>query len=370
MPLLLPQISKVLRSRVARNVYLWVILLFVVLDMNYNNERAYHYGIVQSPLYYPVIICGTLLQMTLIYVNNLLLAPIYLRSKRYGMYILLAFLLALGVSLIYTLGVKSISDSFNIDNMQQIGFISAPISKGWSASAIWDDMSTYLIGNMLWILMFTMAWYMNDYARQQKIAEAAQRKQVETELHFLKDQINPHFLFNTLNNLYGLALKKTDNAPDAILKLSSILRYLLYESNSGNVSFEKEKDIMQAYIELELLRITDTSGLQFYISADGSYSLPPLLWLPVLENLFKHGTRTLDENYVADFNFSIEKGIVSIKASNNYKGTATLNGNSKTGGIGLANLQKRLTLLYPGKHSIAQHKDEQNYTIEVEIALS
>ena len=89
------------------------------------------------------------------------------------------------------------------------------------------------------------------------------KKQVEIELDFLKNQINPHFLFNTLNNLYGLTLKKSDHAPDAILKLSMILRYMLYESNVDAIAFEKEKEIMQAYIDLELLRMEKGHDFHF-----------------------------------------------------------------------------------------------------------
>ena len=207
---------------------------------------------------------------------------------------------------------------------------------------------------------------MNDYSRQQKVLEAAQRKQVETELHFLKSQVNPHFLFNTLNNLYGLSLKKADTTPDAILRLSSILRYMLYESDAERVSFEKEKEIMQAYINLELLRLPANDDFRFVIESDREYMVPPLLWLPVLENVFKHATRVITDKYFIAYSATIKDGVLTIHTRNNYKP----NGNSATeGGIGLSNLRKRLELLYPARHSIAAMPDGDAFVVELKVNL-
>jgi len=337
--------------------------------MNATNSTAFGYDF-NSPWYMRVQVAIILLLVTLTYINNLVLVPRLLVKKKRGTYGLLIALLIITVSILHTLVLKAGLQHFDVNNMQQVGIMSTNVSGSFSLLAVLNDMLPYVIGHSIWVFLFTAAWYMNDYSRQRRLAEAAQRRQVEMELHFLKNQINPHFLFNTLNNLYGLALKKNDSAPGAILKLSSILRYLLYESNSALVSFEKEKEIMQAYIELELLRITHTDGLRFAIQADRDYSIPPLLWLPVLENLFKHGTRIIEDRHEADFSFTIEENMVYIRSSNNHKGAAAVNGNGKTGGIGLANLQKRLQLLYPGAHTIAQQKEDTTYSIQVQITLA
>lgn len=366
----LQKILKALRSRVARNIYLWALMLYLVLNMNINNERELHYGIIQSPWYAPFIIIGTLLQAILLYTNNLVLAPRFLSRKKYGLYFLLAGLLVTVISVAYTIGVKLAGYYFDVNHVQQIGFVSAPVTKGWSVGDILDDTATYLAGNIMWVLIFTMAWYMNDYYKQQQLAEEARKKQTETELNFLKSQINPHFLFNTLNNLYGLALKKADNAPDAILKLSSILRYLLYESNIDKVSYEKEKEVIYAYIELELLRLSDDNKLRFLVTADRDYSIPPLLWLPVLENLFKHGTRYISDNIEGSFNFAIANNELTIICTNKYKGASKVATADKVGGIGLTNLRKRLELLYPCKHHINETKTEDTYTISINISLA
>jgi LytS/YehU family sensor histidine kinase len=198
--------------------------------------------------------------------------------------------------------------------------------------------------------------------------DEAIKKQVETELNFLKSQVNPHFLFNTLNNLYALSLKKSDDTPDAILKLSSILRYTLYDSNVPLVSFEKEKEVMQAYIDIEMLRLTDTGNVHFSILGDGQRQVPPLLWLPVLENVFKHGAHQLNADFLVDFRFTVHGDILRIFSKNRAR--RITDADRKSGGIGLGNLRKRLELLYPGRHSIIAMPDENsNYIVDVQINL-
>lgn len=361
------KIFAALSSRVARNIYLWAVLLYVVLGTNYTNEQHYHYGIIQSPWYPWVIVIGTLLQMALLYVNNLLLVPRMLARKKYRQYFLSAFLLLAIVSIVYTTGLKIVKSHLNVDHLQQPGFVSAPVSTQWDFLSLRVETESYFFGNVLWVLVFTMAWYMNDYSRQQKLAEHARKEQVMLELTFLKNQLNPHFLFNTLNNLYSLALKKSDTAPDAILKLSLILRYLLYESDTPLVSFEKEKEIMEAYIDLELLRLKHKDNLHFSITADAPSLIPPLLWLPVLENIFKHGTRIISTEHFVDYRFTIQDERLSIHSRNSAKSQP---GNSDNKGIGLENLRKRLRLLYPSAHRLESSLQGNEYITDLNIDLS
>lgn len=360
------QILNLLKGRFARNIYVWVFLMWVVFNINGNNEKIYHYGAITSSWYIPFIIIGFITQMVLIYVNNLVLVPRLLAKKKYLLYFVTAFIHLAAISFIYTIWVKTANTHFDISNIQQAAFVTSPMSKEWTAEALLDSTISFMFSNIFWLLVFTMAWYMNNFYRQQKIAEDAAKKQTETELNFLKSQVNPHFLFNTLNNLYGLALKKADNTPDAILKLSSIMRYVLYESNADKVAYEKEKEVMQAYIELELLRLTNTKGLHFTISADSNnYLIPPLLWMPVLENMFKHGTRLIDDNLQGAFTFVLKDNELTIGCVNSFKEIP----DNKQGGIGLANLRKRLELLYPNKYTIKETKENGQYNMDLKIQL-
>jgi len=253
-------------------------------------------------------------------------------------------------------------------NNYDIVFLSIPVDTELTFASIIESSAGYFIVYGLWLFVSTLTWYMHDYWRQQELIKDTLQKQLETELSFLKNQINPHFLFNTLNNLYALALQKSDDAPGAILKLSSILRYILYESDTPTMSFEKEKEIMQAYIELELLRLSDKEGLRFDIMTDKSYELPPLLWLPVLENVFKHGTRTISEKTPVEFHFEIRNNRLSVYSRNDVK--MLVGSNEQRGGVGLNNLKKRLELLYPEKHSFETRSENNFYITQIQIDLS
>lgn len=360
------KILNALGSRLARNIYLWIFLVYFVLLTNRGNEDAHHYGIIQSPWYPRIIILGLLIQMCLVYFNNFILIPRLLVRRKYISYFSALLLYLLLVSAVYTVGLKLARPYINIDHLQQIGFVSAPVTTEWSLQMVLDETKTYFFGNLFWILLFTMAWYMNDYARQRKMAEEARKQQTEAELSFLKSQLNPHFLFNTLNNLYALTLKQSQDAPDAILKLSSILRYLLYEANQDQVSFEKEKEMMMAYIDLELLRLKNKDQLRFTINADRPRLVPPLLWLPVLENVFKHGTRIISANSFVDYEYILSGNTLRIASINNYKPGAV----SESGGIGLENLRKRLSILYPGKYQLTSHSQDNEYITHITIELS
>ncbi|RYE24554.1 MAG: hypothetical protein EOP51_07020 [Sphingobacteriales bacterium] len=362
------KIWNILSGRVARNILFWLCMLYTFLSLNINNAAHSGYNF-NSRWYWYVHTVTLVLYLTVIYTNNLLLVPKYLVNKKRVEYFLLFVPMCLVAGLIQTCVIRLGISHFDANDMQQIGGASTVVEAEWTAYNIISNAIQYGIwGYLLWAVAFIMAWYMQDYSRQRRLAEAAEKKQIETELHFLKSQINPHFLFNTLNNLYGLTLRKHDDAPESILKLSSILRYLLYESNTPSVSFAAEKQIIQAYIDLELLRLKNVQGLNFHVEADSNYSIPPLLWLPVLENVFKHGTRYIADGHYADFSFTIRNNVLSITSTNSYKATA--NGHNKEGGIGMANLQKRLLLLYAGRYTMSESKTEDTYSINIQIELS
>jgi len=350
-----------LRSRVARNILFWILALWVVLGSN-NLEDF-------EPVYYPFLIVTVSLMLALTYGNNLLIVPLLLQKRRYVLYITVFLLHITLISLLYVCVLKWGLQYIPVSHIQDVSFISGDISGKWTFSAITSEMSTYFFGFTMWLVVFTMAWYTRDYENKEKEIESVKRRQTELELNFLKSQLNPHFLFNTLNNLYALSLKNSEHTPESILKLSSLLRYLLYDTRTGYNDFEKEKELMLAYIDLELLRIEDPSGLRFRIETDRPCSIPPLLWLPVIENAFKYGTRYIADRYFIDFEFCIAGNILSIISKNKYRYPVSGPTGDTSGGIGLVNLEKRLSLLYPGKHIMKINKEEAYFTIEIKIEL-
>ncbi len=359
MSTLIEKISKGVTTRLARNTLFWIIVIIFVYDIN---SATYVYD---KSIYLRYKLLCTAMLFIMTYINNLLLVPELLAKKKRILYIISAATLLFITSAVYILTLKKIQASYPEIHVYDVSILTSPISADMSLAGILEDIPTFAFGLGLWLLIFIMAWYMQDYAKQEKIAQEAAHKQTQAELNMLRNQVNPHFLFNTLNNIYGLSLQKSDNAPESLLKLSSIMRYMLYDADTPLMPFEKEKEIMQAYIDMELLRLQQSEKFNFTITADRNYSIPPLLWLPILENIFKHGTRVISDDYFIDYQFSITDNTIQISATNNCKGT-----NNQPGGIGLDNLRKRLDILYPGMYQLVIQRNKTQYHTELTVTLS
>ena len=348
------KIKQVLTGRAARNIYFWGCCLYFACDTNANNELVYHYGITRSVWYLPVMLGSLFLQCTLVYTNNLVLVPKLLAKGRKAAYVGLTVLLATLISILTVVLFKTARPYLNVEELQHPGFTTTIISLVWSLHAIASELQTFLFSDLMWCLVFTMAWYMNDYTRQKQSLRLAEEQRTQAELAFLKNQINPHFLFNTLNNIYGLALRKADSTPELILRLSDMLRYLLYESDLPNISFQKEQSAIEAYVGIEALRLPDEATIAMDVYADKDYQLPSLLWMPMLENAFKHGTRLIHLPVSVNFSFRIEQNVLVIKTVNNFEPAPPKAMPDQ--GIGLTNMKKRLDLLFPGRYTFQQQE--------------
>ena len=349
-----------IKSRLGRNIIFWSLTVLFVYTMNSNA------GEYSKSVYLTYKLITTSLLFLLSMCNNFLLIPKTLVKRKYFLFVLGMLLELFVFSIAYLVLLKQMLNNYANIHVYDVSLITSPVSQAVSFSVIMEEIVTFAFGLFIWVLTFTMAWYMNDHARKVKEIKEVKVKQMETELHLLRNQLSPHFLFNTLNNIYGLTLKKSDVAPEAVLKLSSLMRYMLYETESKYTTFEKEKEVMQALIDMECLRLNNTRQLNFVIEADDNYKLPPLLWLPVLENAYKYATRVIEENYFINFKFRVKNGVLTIESENSYK---EKNGNNAEGGVGLKNLQKRLSILYPGKHSISTHRNDNVYTFRLEVEL-
>jgi len=207
-------------------------------------------------------------------------------------------------------------------------------------------------------------WYL-----KQKETEQVIREKVNAELQLLKAQVHPHFLFNTLNNIYSFILNGSDRATEMIKKLSSLLNYILNDCNQRFVSLEKEISMVQDYIALEQIRYGDRLNLSMHLqgSAKGKM-ISPLLLIPFVENSFKHGTsRTLTHPWVK-LEIHIEHDFLELKLSNNKPEVSQEITNKK--GIGLSNVKKRLQLLYPDTHSLTILENDMSYDVFLKIALN
>lgn len=188
----------------------------------------------------------------------------------------------------------------------------------------------------------------------------------KAELMLLKSQINPHFLFNTLNNLYGLAVEKSDQAPEVILKLSDMMRYTIYEGKEDFVSLTDEITYLENYIELHKIRYHQKVDIRFTKNISEDYSIAPLLFIILLENAFKHGVERIMEDAYVHINLTAQDQSITFTIENNFEEPTT----KKPTGIGLENLRERLAHIYPNRHQLEIHKQAPIYKVLLTIKLS
>lgn len=210
-------------------------------------------------------------------------------------------------------------------------------------------------------------------AKQYRLAESSRKKadmlskeRLEAELKFLRAQTNPHFLFNTLNNIYALARKKSDLTADAVMRLSKLLRFMLYESGNGLISIANEVKVLNDYIELEKIRYNNRLKIQLIQSIDNEQqSIIPLILLPFVDNAFKHGASESRFDSFIDIYIEVKKGqlLFIVKNSKEDDGRTDL-----VESIGLGNVQRQLQLVYP-EHDLKIEKRSDTFTITLTINL-
>jgi LytS/YehU family sensor histidine kinase len=208
-----------------------------------------------------------------------------------------------------------------------------------------EGVNMYLFVGLYSIFYLVKAWY-----DQERLSNMLKQEKTDAELKLLKSQVQPHFILNTLNNIYSYAVQKSDKTPDLILQLSAFLSFGLYESKSEMVPLRKEIDVIQSYIELEKIRYGDRldASINIFNKVDEA-EISPLLLLPLVENSFKHGfTSSIDKCWIRlDISFSGEELVVKIE---NSMPEESGNKESENGGLGLKNVKRRLEIVYPSRH--------------------
>jgi len=201
---------------------------------------------------------------------------------------------------------------------------------------------------------------------KQKEFLQAQQEKITAELQLLKAQVHPHFLFNTLNNIYSFSLDRSPKTPELILKLSSLLSYMLYDCKAEEVRLEKEVEIMKNYIDLEKERYGDKIEISWNAEGDiRDNFISPLLMLPFLENAFKHGASEQIEKPWLGVDISVANGILKFKITNSKNEYAL----SSNNGIGINNVKKRLEFLYPGKHELKINDEGDFFAVSLIVKL-
>ncbi|MDX8338876.1 histidine kinase [Draconibacterium sp. IB214405] len=292
------------------------------------------------------------------YFVNYRLIPRYLMAKQYWKFALYSFYTFVYISyiislLIYTCLILVLK--FNLNEMP-------PMSKNFFFVLL---LVIIVVGVISFVSILNQSFKTATANKelQNKILET-QLQLKDQELHYLKRQIHPHFLFNTLNTIYGFALKQSKQTPDIILKLSNLLDYILYQVNKPLVSLKEEVLHIQEYIELEKVRFQDTLKVEFKASeVNEEIQVAPMLLIPFVENAFKHGN--LVNGFLSiKIEVRVENNCLEFEIGNSF---IDEDNQHKNGGLGLLNIRKRLDLNYPNNYELTQEINKKWYTTKLVI---
>jgi sensor histidine kinase YesM len=299
------------------------------------------------------IIITLLFLAVTVYINLLVLLPLFFKKRRYLLFSLLELLnIALFICLNYFVSMAFEGKHPNFLNEMVAEF--------------------FLV--LVFLVITTLIKFTRDSIALQdanlRIKEI-ERENVESELRALKAQINPHFFFNTLNSIYSMSLDRSEKTPELILRLSELMRYILYETRDDYVSMEKQLDFIQNYIYLEQLRTDEKIRIEMEIKGKHTdLMVAPLLFIPFIENAFKHVVKEKDNPSFIWISFDLmqpNRILFSIK-NKKYNTGGTASGNNE--GIGLKNVRKRLNLLYPSKHELKISETGNVFEVELTLELS
>lgn len=231
----------------------------------------------------------------------------------------------------------------------------------WMINPFYSLLNIYTVVGLFASIKLVKYWFQNQQAKSE-----LENKNKTSELALLRTQLNPHFLFNTLNNIDSLILTNPEKASDAIIKLSDIMRFMLYDTNTDVVSLEKELNYLKSYIALQQMRFKDSKFVKFVNEGNCiGKTIAPMLFIPFVENAFKHGIKNVKSPGIEIY-LTCSEDSIKFDVINHFEGTQEMN-KDKTQGIGLANTQRRLDLLYPGMHELNVTKENGFYTSSLTI---
>jgi hypothetical protein len=350
--------------RVVLHILVWAILLALPL---YSVKRLQF-----SSDFLLIYYSYTIINGLLFYANYLLLIPkLFFRKRRISYYL---SALALIVCFYF---VADISNNIVIGYLEKKNpeglerRLPPPRGMRLKFPVAGPHVMGYVSSSLLIVFLSLGVKVLERQSRIEKMQEEMEKAKLNAELAFLKNQISPHFLFNTLNNIYSLIGTNQEDSQKAVLKLSKLMRYLLYESEQGNTRLSSEIDFMNNYIDLMKLRMSQKISLS--VSFPEKYedkNIPPLLFVPFIENAFKHGVSYRDKSFID----------ISLKVSGDYVMFRSVYSVSKVkkekkeeeehNGIGLENAKKRLNLLFPGKHDLKIKKSDYEFEVLLDIKLT
>ncbi len=339
-------------------LHLLGIILFISLPIMYAPAEGIFETITHNRFAQKDLLVYSLL-VVFFYIHYYLLVPGYYFKKKYISYSLL-LLIGLIITSIIPIYLFNFDEPLHhhIDE-NTIDVLSHKIPKKHKPPFLFEFKQNLFI--YMVVVLFSLMIKINNRLK------FSEEKRSEAELSYLKAQVNPHFLFNTLNSIYALAISGSEQTSEMVLKLSGIMRFVLTEAKKDLVPLDKEIEYIDDYIALQRIRLGETFKLSYKVKGKGNQlEIPPLLLIPIIENAFKHGVNP-EENSCILINLEIEQPKLILTVDNNkVKKTSFHN---YPGGLGLKNVRDRLNLLYPLKHKFKIEEDSREFNVYLEIEL-
>lgn len=338
------------------HAFFWtVVFLYFVLSVSNLSFYASYRHLLES---YGIIV---VVQMIMAYICIYVLVPRFLERKKIGLFIFWMLILFMTVFTFYQ-AVKMLY--FDVKYFEFYGevqkkFAAEPFLKRFT------DPSLFLSKSVLYLTPTVLLLMYRFYKNQQKLLKINEQKKI-AELNALKQQLNPHFLFNTLNNLYSLALEKSERTPEVIERLSNMLDYMLYRTNSKFVLLQKEIELIENYLALEKIRYGNRVAVIFDYEAVNDVKIAPLLLLTFIENAFKHGVRQEIKQASIDISLKLTEKDVLFHIQNS-KPNVTAERKIREEALGLNNVKRQLELLYPHGYELKLADEESTYGVQLKL---
>ncbi len=346
------QIYPLLKSRVFQHLAFWL-FAYVLLAGFFAKEYGGTF-LKLNMIYTGLFIWSIIL---IVYINLLLLIPRFLQKRKWWIYLF---------SMMILIGLGIMLNLLTFDHLSDWLFPGFYFISYYEVRDIFNFVVIFLATTTL--LKLAKGWF--ELSEQRKQINRLEREKLDAELQALKTQINPHFLFNSLNSMYALSLDKDEKVPDLLLKLASGMRYMLYETNENFVPLEKELEYLQNYLDLQRLRTDHRADIRFKIEGViREQKLVPLVFIPFVENAFKHGIKGDIESVFIDIFLKVEKERLCFEVTNNKGQVDEVPGIASEGGVGLNNVKKRLKLLYGKQYDLIINETSSTYQTILKIPV-
>ena len=335
----------------------WLCFFFLPFQfLNYDKTRPP----LDSPRFIQLLIGSNLLLVCFYYLNSKVLIPRLLAQKKTVLYIfsVMAYLFVYLTAIYSIMWFSPETQGFMQTSYAHTIHYGGPYY--FSAGAV----TLFLIA----LVVSTGIKVIGQWFSAEEVKEEISKQQLETELNLLKAQVNPHFLFNTLNSIYSLAIANNQKTADAVIKLSRIMRYTLEDCQGNDVELQQEIDFINSYIELQKLRLTNNNSIHF--TANGNITtarIAPFVFIPFIENAFKYGISTHRSSSI-EASLKAEKNRITFTCVNDYQPGAIQKYEST--GMGISNTRRRLELLYARKHELNILSNDNRFSVSLTINLN